>query len=163
MKHFSDSVKAHSSLFEDSKEQTNKMFKPDFSLNHSLLYSLKWKKQKHILFILENRYCNKDKTNMNKWIFLTVLSFSIHFFLLISKIEKIISRNRLVTFKCSHVNFFHFHRQSRKKQKEKMKEREANKLFVWFQIKIIFYFLFLFVLFVEMSTQRIFPFDFIYS
>ena len=46
------------------------------------------------------------------------------------KTEKIISRNRSVTFKYLHVHFFQFYRKSRKKQKEKMKGREANKLFV---------------------------------
>ena len=65
-------------------------------------------------FHFENRCYNEDKANMGKWILLAILSFSIYFPLYI-KTEKIISRNQLVTFKCSHVSFFHCHRKSRKK------------------------------------------------
>ena len=114
---------------------------------------VKMKEIKTYPFHFENKCYNEDKIDTNKWILLVILSLSIHFLLHINKTEKIISRNQLVTFKCSHAHFFHFYRKSRKKQRVKMKGREANELFDWFQIKNYFLiFSIFFVLFVEMST-----------
>ena len=103
------------------------MFKPDFSLTRSFVVFVEMKEIKTYPFHFENRRYNKDKTNMGKQILLAVLSISIHFFLHINKTEKMISRNRSVTIKCSHVHFFQFYRKSRKKQKEKEDERERSK------------------------------------